>query len=622
MMQVRGMAGWVAITRFRLLRLRRGRGAARASLWLVVLALTFSAAPVRALDQVRFRISADPPDLRDRLVAASGIATAARDGATEPAALLATARADYGKLLTALYGAGHYSGVISILIDGREAAAISPLSPPTAIGEIVVSVDPGPPFVFGRAEVAPLAPGSRPPEGFASGRPARSDLIGAAASAAVSDWRAAGNAKAAIAGQRVTADHRARTLDAVVAIDPGRQLRFGAFTFTGNDRLRDNRLRKIAGFPTGEVFDPDKLRTVNTRLLRSGVFRSVALREAEAANPDGTLDFAATVIEEAPRRIGFGGEIASFDGLTVGGFWLHRNLFGGAERLRIDGEIDGIGAQLGGTDFRLSAVISRPASFTPDTTASFGIRAESLDQDDFDADIYGLNFGVRHIFSDRLTATAGIDYTYSDVTDLTGTRTFETIALPLGVEWDRRDVPLDATRGFFLSGEVTPFIGLSGTGTGVRAFGDARVFRDFGGGRFVLAGRAQAGTILGATLRETPRDMLFYSGGGGTVRGQPFQSLGVFVLRADQRSGGASFFATSGELRVGVTDTIGVVGFIDTGFVSAEDTFSGPGDWHSGAGIGLRYKTGIGPIRFDVAAPVSGDTGEGVQFYLGIGQAF
>jgi hemolysin activation/secretion protein len=42
----------------------------------------------------------------------------------------------------------------------------------------------------------------------------------------------------------------------------------------------------------------------------------------------------------------------------------------------------------------------------------------------------------------------------------------------------------------------------------------------------------------------------------------------------------------------------------------------------AGAGLGLRYATGFGPIRLDVAAPVGGNTGKGVQVYVGLGQAF
>ncbi|MDZ4095616.1 MAG: BamA/TamA family outer membrane protein, partial [Paracoccaceae bacterium] len=46
------------------------------------------------------------------------------------------------------------------------------------------------------------------------------------------------------------------------------------------------------------------------------------------------------------------------------------------------------------------------------------------------------------------------------------------------------------------------------------------------------------------------------------------------------------------------------------------------GEWHAGAGLGLRYDTGFGPIRLDVAAPVRGKIGKGPQIYIGIGQAF
>jgi translocation and assembly module TamA len=140
----------------------------------------------------------------------------------------------------------------------------------------------------------------------------------------------------------------------------------------------------------------------------------------------------------------------------------------------------------------------------------------------------------------------------------------------------------------------------------------------------VLAGRVQGGFITGSQLLATPRDDLFYSGGGGTVRGQPYQSLGVTANDGGTpvEAGGTRFVALSAEIRTKVTDTIGIVGFVDAGHVSDAD-FGNPGDdWHAGAGLGLRYATGFGPIRLDVAAPVGGDTGEGVQIYIGIGQSF
>ena len=87
------------------------------------------------------------------------------------------------------------------------------------------------------------------------------------------------------------------------------------------------------------------------------------------------------------------------------------------------------------------------------------------------------------------------------------------------------------------------------------------------------------------------------------------------------RSGGRSFAALSLEARVAVTPRIGVVGFADAGYVATDPDFAN-GGFHAGAGLGLRYDTPLGPLRLDVAAPIAGNTGDGVQIYIGIGQAF
>ncbi|MEO5619563.1 MAG: BamA/TamA family outer membrane protein, partial [Cypionkella sp.] len=70
-----------------------------------------------------------------------------------------------------------------------------------------------------------------------------------------------------------------------------------------------------------------------------------------------------------------------------------------------------------------------------------------------------------------------------------------------------------------------------------------------------------------------------------------------------------------------VSDSLGFVGFFDYGRVDATEFFTN-GSWHSGAGVGVRYATPVGPIRLDVAMPVGGKTGDGVQLYVGLGQAF
>ncbi|MNJ70897.1 Translocation and assembly module TamA precursor [compost metagenome] len=76
------------------------------------------------------------------------------------------------------------------------------------------------------------------------------------------------------------------------------------------------------------------------------------------------------------------------------------------------------------------------------------------------------------------------------------------------------------------------------------------------------------------------------------------------------------------EARIKVTDTIGIVPFIDAGVVSDSVTpdFS---DIRAGAGIGLRYATPFGPLRLDVAMPLEKyDGGNNFGIYAGIGQSF
>ncbi|MFD1914205.1 autotransporter assembly complex protein TamA [Halodurantibacterium flavum] len=581
--------------------------------------------------EVRFSAPGVSDNIQDQLRGASLLLERQEAGVTSPTELLAAAQSDYGRLIGVLYGEGRYSAVIQILVDGREAASIAPLAVPSTIGTIDMIVNSGPQFRFSRAEVAPVAPDTELPEGFAPGARAESNLIRQAATAAVDGWREVGHAKAAPAGQRIVADHEAALLDAQIAVNPGPRVRFGNLLISGERRMRPERIAAIAGFPTGEVFSPQAINRSADRLRRTAVFRSVVLTEAEQLRDGDVLDMSLAVVEELPRRLGFGAEIASNEGASLNAYWLHRNLLGGAERLRLDAGLGGIGADVGGRDYRLTARLDRPATFTPDTSVFVFTGVERVNERDYSADRAFISTGLSHFFTDRITGEIAIDLRWERAEDEIGPINLSTVALPVRGVWDDRNSTLNPTGGTYLEAAATPFAGLSdAAGNGARLRFDARAYRGFGeDDRFVVAGRLQGGSVIGAGVFETPRDFLFYSGGGGTVRGQPYQSLGLDSTYTGARTGGTpvtirtggrSFLGASGELRARVWRNIGLVGFADAGFIGA-DSF-GDGDWHAGAGLGLRYDTGIGPIRLDVAAPVQGDTGDGVQVYIGIGQAF
>lgn len=603
-----------------------GRHAKTVSAFALAAGLLLVVPNAYALDAIDFKTPGASEDLQDDLRSASLLLAAQRDKITDAQDLLASARAEYSRLLGALYARGHYSGVIRVLIDGREAASIAPLDAPSQISRIEIIVEPGPAFAFSRASVAPLAPGTGLPKGFAVGQPAGSGLIREAVAVGVDGWRAVGHAKAGVASQDLSANHADNTLSASVKLNPGQKLRFGRLAITGQERMREQRIRKIAGLPEGEVFSPLELARATERLRRTGIFRSVSLAEDENITPPDLLGITATLAEEKLRRYSFGAEIASFDGLNLSGSWLHRNLLGGGERLEVTGDITNIGAQASGVDYTLGVTIDRPATLTPDTSARFHFEIARLDEQDFSANTLSTGLGFSHIFNEQLSGRVGLDFEYSEGQDAARDFLYRNLSLPIGVLWDKRDSKTDATRGFYIEAEAKPFLGFGTTDSGARLTFDTRAYRGFGEANgVVIAGRLQGGAILGSSLLGTPRDFLFYTGGGGTVRGQPYQSLGVNVLRiglTDVQTGGTYFLAGSAEVRAKVSDKIGVVGFIDVGQVSVggfTDTFS---NFHAGAGLGLRYDTGFGPIRLDVAAPVGGTTGEGMQIYVGIGQSF
>ncbi len=582
--------------------------------------------PGHALEPVEFLVMGADRALEKSLRATSIVLGSERAKSTDAQDLFADSRAEYANLLNTLYAFGHYSPVIHVLVDGKEAADVAPLEAPGRVDRIRITIDPGPRFTFSRAEVRPVPPETTLPRGFRVGKPAESGLIIGAVGAGVDAWRSRGHAKARVAAQDVVADHPNAQLSAVVALDAGPRLRFGRLTIQGQDRMREDRIRAITGLPEGEIFDPEKLERAKSRLRRTGVFQSVTLSEDEDITLPDLLGITAILLEQKRRRYTFGAEVASFEGLTLSGAWLHRNLFGGAERLRISGDITNIGAAGSGVDYVFGISLDRPATFTPDTTLGFGAEISRLNENDYNADGFSLSTTLTHVFSDQLSARAGLKYAYFAVTDQAGRATYRNLALPLGLTWDKRDSKTDANEGFYLDAELKPFLGFQTTESGVRFKLDIRAYKAFGDRkRFVLAGRLQAGAVIGASLAGTSRDDLFYSGGGGTVRGQPYQSLGVNVLRdgADTYdSGGKQFLAGSIEARFKTSDKIGLVGFVDVGRIDSDGFFAESGDWHAGAGLGLRYATGLGPIRVDLAGPIGGETGNGLQIYVGLGQAF
>jgi translocation and assembly module TamA len=161
-------------------------------------------------------------------------------------------------------------------------------------------------------------------------------------------------------------------------------------------------------------------------------------------------------------------------------------------------------------------------------------------------------------------------------------------------------------------------------------------------GRSVLAVRGVIAEAHGAGEFGLPPDQRFYAGGSATVRGYKYQSVGPTFpnpvapppTAADPHpvtpappsqpipTGGTDLVATGIEFRQRFGANFGAAAFVDAGKVSTD-----PGPFQGrpsvGYGVGMRYYTPIGPIRFDIALPVRRlPGGDALEVYVGLGQTF
>jgi translocation and assembly module TamA len=348
------------------------------------------------------------------------------------------------------------------------------------------------------------------------------------------------------------------------------------------------------------------------------LFASVEVEDGPSLDEAGSLPMTIRVDEGPHRSIGAGGGYSTDIGFGGQVFWEHRNFFGENERLRLTLAAAEIQQSIG-ADFR------KPAFLRRDQTLLMNVSASNEDTDAFEQQSISSFVGLERLFSPRWRGVAGVSVSYLSTEDEQGRRNFLLFGLPITATRHMTDSLLDPTRGTRLDFAVTPYTGggaeqllflqSSVAGSVYRAI-DRRK-------RFVLAGRARVGSTVGEATEAIPADKRFYAGGGGSIRGYKYQSVGPLDTRRDPL-GGRSLLELGGELRVRVTDSIGVVPFIDGGtvFDAPYPSFDETIRW--AAGLGLRYFTDFGPLRLDVAFPINrrDDVDNRFEFYVSFGQAF
>jgi translocation and assembly module TamA len=568
-------------------------------------------------------------DLRSELEAASQLVQGADRPVSGSIGLIQRANGDFEQLIAALYENARYAGEVRILLDGRRLADLPPDAKLGGSGPVPVRilVDPGKQFRFGDVSVRDADGGvySAVEQGLAPGQLAKSTVILDAEQALVLELERDGHPFAKVPGRDVVADHARGLLDVSLELDAGPVAPFGQTAVDGAESVDSQFIARMAGIRQGEQYDPEELAAAEKRLRALEVFSSVNVRGSESLSGDGSVPVEVTVSERKHRYLGVGATYSSTDGGGLEAYWGHRNLFGRAEKLRIEGSVSSLGktGQVKDMTWRGAALFEKPGVLGPASKFVSRLELEQENPDAYRRFSVEAAAGITYELTAQQNVSAGVNVEYARLTDSFNVDLETiTVALPLEYVRDTRDSKLNPTSGTRLSLLVEPTYEINGGATFVKLRAEASAYRALDADkRFVLAGRVAAGTIYGASLASVPANRRFYAGGGGSVRGYGYQDIGP-VNAAGQPTGGRSLIETSAEIRIGVTDTIGLVPFVDAGLVSASETFSGA-KFKAGAGIGVRYSTPFGPLRVDVAVPLNKDaTDPDYGIYAGIGQAF
>ena len=433
---------------------------------------------------------------------------------------------------------------------------------------------------------------------------------------ALAKLHADGYPAATLGNTSARVDAQANTVRLDVAADSGVLYRLGPVRINGLQRYAESSVQQLSQLTPGAPYRESQLIDFQERLQKSGLFEGASV----ALDTDPATAQAAPVrvqLRELPlQQATFGVGYSANTGPRVSAEHTHRQPFGwewiAKNTLELGPRLQSWSGEL--TSYPLERLYRN-------LIAASAERLKTVEE-------------VRKSWRARIGRTQDtpqverlyfLEATQSrlDTTSNTGTTTVSNRAITGNYHWIYRDVDsvLLPTEGYTVSAEAAGGYAVSGIGGEAsgpfgRVYGRYTHYRPLGGAWFATA-RLEGGTILGDRQVGVPDTLLFRAGGDDSVRGYEFRSLGPSVAGA--LLSGRVLMTGSAEIAHPISarySSLWGAAFIDAG--NAADRWQ---ELHPvlGYGIGLRWRSPVGPLRMDLA---SGDETQKVRLHLSVGIAF
>jgi len=557
----------------------------------------------------------DDQSLLNNLQSASQLVTLEARPPPSLVALERRARNDIERLQKVLRSEAYY--------DSRVEYGIESDSEPV---QVFVDIAVGVRYLLKQYSITYSGPGSEYPDlpresgqiGVTPGEPARAELVTGARQRLIGALADIGHPLAEVVRQSAVVDHADNSMSVLIEVIPGEQARFGLLEVVGAVSVETDYIKSFIPWQEGDIYDRRKLDQARRQLLGTGLFSAVAFERPNQVDADAKLPVTIRVKERKHRSIGLGGRWSTDQGFSIEAEWEHRNIFGREERISYSGEIGEIKQEF-------VVAFKKPHYRRQDQDLLANGALAHEDTDAFTGPLTRYFAGLQRQLNENWKIVGGIPLEFSNLSDLQGSRNFTLYGLEFRGERDTSNDRLDPSAGTRLrlllkpvsgSGEesinfVTGLLGLAG----YHAIDDKQ--------RYIIAGRTRIGAITGETTEELPANKRFYAGGGSSIRGYKFQSVGP-LGPGFTPLGGRSLFEVSTEFRVKFSDTIGGVIFVDGGNVYDDELPDLSTNLRWAIGFGARYFTTFGPIRVDLGFPIDPREGldDSFQLYISIGQAF
>ncbi len=570
-------------------------------------------------------------DLDKLLTDASTLISLQKTAEVGPFALIARAKQDQQRFVSALQSLGYYQGQVAIKIADHDLADTELLewlnqTAADSIAPVKATFELGPQFTLAQISIQGEAPpNARDALKLSTGAKAVAAEVLAARESLLQALLEQGYALAKVAEPVATLNVEQHSVDVIFPVDTGSKFDIGAIKVNGLKQMHQSFVQNRLLISSGKAFKASEIEAARKDLQGLGVFSAVHTQLNTQADAQGRIPLSFDVTERPLHSANIGAAYSTDLGGNVSSAWQHRNLFGNAEQLNLTAAVTQIsGNSTTGIGYKVGAAFSKPDFLHRDEALQLGVDAIQQNLIAYNETALLANMRLNRKLAGHWQLGYGIAAQQAQISQQGVSRDYTLLSLPLTMKYDSSNNPLDPSAGSIVNAALTPTQSLSTANNQpfvLLQTSASTYFNLAEPGRSILALRGLFGESSVSSQFDLPPDQRFYAGGSATVRGYKFQSVGP-QFSDNKPQGGTSIASGSVELRQRILDDYGLVVFADAGQISV-NALPFSQRWQIGAGLGARYYTSFGPIRLDVAMPVNPQPGSGsFELYIGLGQAF